>query len=73
MWSWPMAPARPSPAAPLLDGFIITAGQANGDDAPDYHGGGFYCDGSGSGSECSPSLRNITFSGNYAGIRWGDV
>jgi predicted outer membrane repeat protein len=49
----------------VLDGFFITAGQANGS-YPDNHGGGFYCDGS-IGGECSPSLANLAFSGNYAG------
>ena len=44
----------------VLDGFTITAGKAN------YSGGGFYCDGNGSGNECSPSLSNVTFSGNSA-------
>jgi hypothetical protein len=48
-----------------LDGFTITAGQADGG-FPDNSGGGFYCDGSGSGSLCSPSLTNVTFSGNAA-------
>ncbi|MBU6352324.1 MAG: PKD domain-containing protein, partial [Chloroflexi bacterium] len=39
-----------------LDGFVITAG--NGD-----FGGGLYCDGQ-NGGVCSPSLANLTFSGN---------
>ena len=39
-----------------LDGFVITAG--NGD-----YGGGLYCDGQ-NGGVCSPSLANLTFSGN---------
>jgi predicted outer membrane repeat protein len=55
----------------VLDGFTITAGQANGKDAPDYSGGGFFCDGSGSGNNCSPSLTNVTFSGNWAHIYGG--
>ena len=50
----------------VLDGFTITGGQANGGSAPDDSGGGFYCDGHGSGHVCSPSLRNLTFSGNAA-------
>jgi len=50
----------------VLDGFTITAGHAYGPKAPNYYGGGFYCDGSGSGNECSPSLRNVTFTGNSA-------
>ena len=49
----------------VLDGFTITAGQANGS-VPHNRGGGFYCDSSGSGNECSPSLINVAFSGNMA-------
>ncbi|PKO15700.1 MAG: hypothetical protein CVU39_09250 [Chloroflexi bacterium HGW-Chloroflexi-10] len=49
----------------ILDGFIITAGKANGSN-PNEWGGGFYCIGAGSGKECSPSFRNVTFSGNTA-------
>jgi predicted outer membrane repeat protein len=49
----------------ILDGFVITAGKANGSNANAW-GGGFYCNGAGSGKECSPSLRNVTFSGNTA-------
>lgn len=51
----------------VLDGFTITAGYANdslveiGQD-----GGGFYCDGSGSGNNCNPTLRNLTFYANKA-------
>jgi len=44
--------------AAVLDGFIITAGQANGD-SPDSYGGGMYDSG-------NPTLMNVTFSGNYA-------
>jgi predicted outer membrane repeat protein len=55
-----------------LEGFTITAGQANGDHIDNNSsGGGFYCHGSGSGGECSPSLRDVTFSGNYARGMWG--
>lgn len=50
----------------VLDGFSITAGKANGADWPNIFGGGFFCDGSGSGNECSPSLANVIFSGNLA-------
>jgi predicted outer membrane repeat protein len=55
----------------ILDGFTVTAGQANGE-SPDNLGGGFYCDGS-SGGQCSPSLSNLTFSGNYAGTSGGAI
>jgi len=50
----------------VLDGFTVTAGQANGGSTTTDVGGGFYCDGSGSGNKCNPSLSNIIFSGNYA-------
>ncbi len=42
----------------VLDGFIITAGQADGD-SPHSYGAGMYNSG-------NPILMNITFSGNYA-------
>jgi predicted outer membrane repeat protein len=32
----------------------------------DNNGGGFYCDGSGSGNTCSPVLKNVTFTDNSA-------
>jgi len=44
--------------AAVLDGFIITAGQANGA-SPHSYGGGMYNSG-------SPTLANVIFSGNYA-------
>ncbi|MFT3792023.1 MAG: choice-of-anchor Q domain-containing protein [Rudaea sp.] len=47
-------------ASTVLDGFTITAAGNNG------HGGGFYCNGAGSGHECSPTLRNLVFSANDA-------
>jgi predicted outer membrane repeat protein len=43
----------------VLDGFTITAGQANGSD-PHDRGGGMYNDNS------SPTLANVVFSGNQA-------
>jgi hypothetical protein len=49
----------------VLDGFTITAGQADGG-STDVSGGGFYCDGSGDGSVCSPRLSNVIFSANSA-------
>ncbi len=55
----------------ILDGFTITAGQANGNDYPLYLGGGMFCNGRGSGNECSPSLKNLTFSGNTAELMAG--
>lgn len=43
----------------ILDGFIVTAGQANGDSA-NHFGGGMY------NYASSPTLLNLTFSGNLA-------
>jgi hypothetical protein len=43
----------------VLDGFIITAGQANGS-YPHNYGGGMY------NNSGSPTLTNVTFSGNTA-------
>lgn len=53
----------------ILDGFVITAGQANGMVEPHGYAGGLWCDGSGSG-DCSPMLSNLTFSGN-ASLAYG--
>jgi parallel beta-helix repeat protein len=44
----------------ILDGFTITAGNANGSSSPNYHGGGVY------NNVGNPSLLNCTFSGNIA-------
>ncbi len=44
----------------VLDGFIITAGQANESTLPNAYGGGMFNDSS------SPSLTNLNFSGNMA-------
>ncbi|MFZ5809759.1 MAG: choice-of-anchor Q domain-containing protein [Chloroflexota bacterium] len=50
----------------VLDGFVITAGQANGGD-PSDSGGGMYNDSS------SPTLMNVIFSGNSAYHRGGGM
>ncbi len=58
----------------ILDGFLITKGHASSwgfFNYEDSYGGGLYCDGSGSGNECSPTLSNITFSDNHAGYYGG--
>ncbi|MBN2001896.1 MAG: DUF11 domain-containing protein [Anaerolineae bacterium] len=52
--------------ATVLDGFTITAGDANGNPVH-QNGSGLYCAGSGSGRMCNPVLTHITFSGNQAG------
>lgn len=48
-------------ATTVLDGFAIT-----GAEGYEYSGGGLYCKGNGSGKECSPTLRNLFFSANFA-------
>ncbi|MBS0591014.1 MAG: Ig-like domain repeat protein [Proteobacteria bacterium] len=55
----------------VLDGFTITAGNANGSSAGpppprQDSGGGLQCYGVGSGKQCSPSLSHLNFSGNTA-------
>jgi hypothetical protein len=59
------ASGTPITETTVLDGFIITAGQADGI-YPHDNGGGIYCDGGGAGSECSPQLVNLTFAGNFS-------
>ena len=49
--------------ATVLDGVSVTGGQADGS-AED--GAGLFCDGQGSGNECSPTLANLIFAGNNA-------
>jgi predicted outer membrane repeat protein len=50
----------------VLDGFTICGGHAYGAVGLTPYGGGLYCQGSGTGSECSPRLNNLNFSGNVA-------
>jgi predicted outer membrane repeat protein len=66
------AGGTPITGTTVLDGFSITGGQADSS-FPDNLGGGFFCAGSGSGSECSPSLINVTFSGNSAANYGGAI
>jgi hypothetical protein len=66
------APAGPITASAVLDGFTITGGQAEGD-ASDSSGGGLYCDGSGAGHACSPTLSNLHFAGNESGTNGGGL
>ncbi len=58
--------------ATVLDGFTITAGDAQGD-SPDNDGGGLICAGNGSGHACSPTLSHLIFSGNSAGFLGGGL
>ncbi|MBO9661464.1 IPT/TIG domain-containing protein [Dokdonella sp.] len=57
-------------ATTVLDGFIVTAGHADGA-AADGKGGGLACDGRGAGKACNPALRNLVFSGNFAALGGG--
>src|SRR5262249_8071375 len=46
-----------TPTTNVIDGFTITGGNADSAvPGPDSRGGGLYCDGSGPGHECSPTL-----------------
>ena len=62
----------------VIDGLTVTGGQADArtpDPIRPFSGGGAYCEAIGSGSECSPTLRRVSFIGNttYAngGGFWG--
>lgn len=50
----------------VLDGLTATAGSADGLGFLQWGGGGLFCDGSGAGSRCSPTLSNMRFVGNEA-------
>ena len=52
-------------ASTKLDGFIVTAGNNDNVVTGYGFGGGFFCNGTGSGA-CNPTLSNVTFSGNSA-------
>ena len=49
----------------VVDGFTITAGNSAGDAVA--VGAGLFCNGSGSGKQCSPSLTRLRFTGNTTG------
>ncbi|GAB4038348.1 hypothetical protein GCM10028774_36370 [Spirosoma jeollabukense] len=55
----------------VLDGVVVTAGNANGATEYDITAGGMYNDGS-NGSRCSPTIRNCSFISN-TGINGGGV
>jgi predicted outer membrane repeat protein len=57
----------PITSSTVLDGFTITAGDA------DPSGGGLFCDGEGAGKACSPTLANLVFSGNRASAVGGAI
>ncbi|MEO7325888.1 MAG: choice-of-anchor Q domain-containing protein [Dokdonella sp.] len=53
-------------ASTVLDGFVITGGEANGS-YPFNSGGGLYCDASlNPANQCDPTLNDLVFSGNFA-------
>lgn len=58
-------------ATAILDGFIITGGNANNAILPGSSGGGMY--NFGQGGVCSPLIRNCTFQNNQARINGGAV
>ena len=61
----------PVVATTILDGFVITAGYANGS-FPDDSGGGLICNANHVGSGlCSPTLSRLVFSGNFASSSTG--
>ena len=49
-----------------VDGFTITEGLADGGPPSNYHGGGWYNDGSGAGGVSNPVLGNCIFTNNQA-------
>lgn len=53
-------------ASTVLDGFTITAGDYL--DVQLGRGAGLYCNGSGNGNECSPTLRQLAFMANRAAL-----
>lgn len=50
----------------MLDGFTLTGGKADRNDisVEEGAGGGLLCNADGAGQVCSPTLRNLVFSGN---------
>jgi hypothetical protein len=50
----------------ILDGFVITGGNANGALYANFIGGGICNDGSGTGNFCNPTIRNCFFQANLA-------
>jgi len=60
----------PITTATVLDGLIITAG-IGGSGYNGASGGGFVCSATVAGSECSPTLDNVSFYGNSVGSYGG--
>lgn len=58
----------------VLDGLIITGGDANGPPATNANvGGGLYCHASNLGRNCSPTLNSLEFHGNHAAFAGGAI
>ena len=55
----------------ILDGFLITGGNASASASPDNAGGGMRNNGNGTGNTCSPLIRNCIFQTNAAADRGG--
>lgn len=55
----------------VLDGFTLSGGLANDGNSSGSAGGGLICQGDGAGQDCSPTLRQLVFRGNAAGIGGG--
>ncbi len=66
--------AFPVGSSTRLDGFHVTGGSGDGA-LPNDRGGGLYCNGFGvdfvGPSDCSPTLANVNFEGNYAALGGG--
>jgi len=57
----------------IIDGFVITAGLADGEGYPNGAGGALFCNGFAADGECSPTVKNVVFSGNRSGGNGGAV
>ncbi len=56
----------------VLDGVVITSGRANGSSTNrGNQGGGLLCRATNTGQECSPTLRDVVFSGNTGNVGAG--
>ncbi|MEZ5465530.1 MAG: choice-of-anchor Q domain-containing protein [Lysobacteraceae bacterium] len=59
--------STPISSATVIDGFVITGGAADGVAFPHSAGGGLFCRADGANTQCSPTLRQLRISGNWAG------
>jgi predicted outer membrane repeat protein len=56
----------------VLDGFVVTAGKANGT-ALESHGGALFCLAPHAATWCYPTVSNTTFISNFAGLTGGAI